>query len=67
MGRHAAVGRTAVRTVGTGPRVVTTPRAEGHDEPRGRLFDELETEQAIVLLERLTAARAQRRRILELA
>ena len=62
MGRHAAV-----RTVGTGPRVVTTPRAEGHDEPRGRLFDGLDTEQAMAVLEYLEAARARRRRIVHLA
>jgi len=53
--------------VGTGPHVVTPPRAQGHDEPRGRLFDELDTEQAMAVLERLAAARASRKRILELA
>jgi hypothetical protein len=53
--------------VGDDPRIVATPRAEGHDEPRGRLFEELSTEQAMALLERLAAARPQRRRVLELA
>ena len=62
MGKHVAG-----RTVGDAPRIVTTPRAEGHDEPRGRLFDELDTEQAIALLERLMASRPPRRRVLELA
>ena len=62
MGRHLAG-----RTVGDDPRIVTAPRAEGHDEPRGRLFDELDTEQAMALLERLMANRAARRRVLELA
>lgn len=62
MGRHAAV-----RTVGTGPRVATTPRAEGRDEPRGRLFDEMSTEQAMALVERLVAPARKRRRVLDLA
>ena len=61
------VKHVAGRTVGDAPRIATAPRAEGHDEPRGRLFDELDTEQAIALLERLTANKAPRRRILELA
>jgi len=53
--------------VGDDPRIAAAPRAEGHDEPRGRLFDELDTEQAIALLERLTANRTSRKRVLELA
>ena len=53
--------------MGDDPRIVTTPRAQGHDEPRGRLFDELDTEEAMALLERLTANRMPRRRVLELA
>jgi hypothetical protein len=62
MGRHVAG-----RAVGDDPRIVTTPRAEGHDEPRGRLFDELDTEQAMAMLECLTANRTPRKRVLELA
>jgi hypothetical protein len=62
MGRHSTN-----RTVGTGPRIVLTPRAEQHDEPRGRLFDELSTEQAMAMLERMIAAKSRRRRVLQLA
>ncbi|MEP6843270.1 MAG: hypothetical protein ABJA11_07095 [Pseudolysinimonas sp.] len=46
---------------------MTRPRAEGHDEPRGRLFDGMDTEQAMVFLEYLAAAKARRKRVVELA
>jgi hypothetical protein len=53
--------------VGTGPRIVLTPRAEQHDEPRGRLFDGMTSEQAMAVVERLVAAKTRRSRVLDLA
>lgn len=62
MGRHAVR-----RAVGSTPRIATRQRAQGHDEPRGRLFDGMNTEQAMAFLERLVAAKTRRLRILDLA
>jgi hypothetical protein len=60
MGKHRA-GRTA----GIGPRRGTTARADGPDEPRGRLFDQSDTEgpvsvsQVMAILELIAERRAQ--------
>ena len=62
MAKHR-IGRTAVDE----PRIVLTARADEQDEPRGRLFDTMDTEQAMALVERLTSPPTRRVRVLQLS